>query len=538
MRWTVGQRIAVGYAVVLLLLVVVAGLGPYALFRTADSFKTAIVQLETRLVTSQEADRAFAYPNVDFLRFLATGDDEFVTRYEREMLNARQMLVETVRASSTPEMKDAWEEALRLLNAWDAKTTKAMAAKKGGRVDEALRLRGEAQPFREQLVALLNRLVDSARRSTNETTQAALAKGSSAFWAILAVAGLALASGTVIAWTLTRSIVGPLRELETTARRISQRDLEARAAAGNSREIAMLAETFNTMAGNLDSLLGQIRAAAKDIASATAEILAATTQQASGTAEEATAVQETSTTVDEVKQTAQVTAQKARAVAESTQKTAQVSQDGRRAVEESVKGTQEAKARMEALAERILVLSEQGQAIGEIMATVNDLAEQSNLLAVNAAIEAAKTGEAGKGFAVVAAEVKGLAEQSKQATAQVRGILNEIQKATQAAVMAAEQGVKASEAGVAVAANAGDAIRVLTEGLTESAQAAQQILASAQQQAGGMDQVAVAMAIIRQASTQNLASTRQVERAAQDLNTLAGRLKALVAASGNERRTG
>jgi len=89
-----------------------------------------------------------------------------------------------------------------------------------------------------------------------------------------------------------------------------------------------------------------------------------------------------------------------------------------------------------------------------------------------------------------------------------------------------------------VAAKAGDAIRVLTEGLTESAQAAQQILASAQQQAGGMDQVAVAMANIRQASTQNMASTRQVERAAQDLNTLAGRLKALVAVSGNQRGTG
>jgi methyl-accepting chemotaxis protein len=193
---------------------------------------------------------------------------------------------------------------------------------------------------------------------------------------------------------------------------------------------------------------------------------------------------------------------------------------------------------MEAIAERILALSEQGQAIGEIIASVNDLAEQSNLLAVNAAIEAARAGEAGKGFAVVAAEVKALAEQSKQATAQVRGILNEIQRATQAAVMAAEQGVKASEAGVGTAAKVGDAIRLLTESVTESAQAAQQILVSAQQQAAGMDQIALAMQNIQQASTQNMASTRQVERAAQDLNELAGRLKALVAASGNERRTG
>jgi methyl-accepting chemotaxis protein len=104
--------------------------------------------------------------------------------------------------------------------------------------------------------------------------------------------------------------------------------------------------------------------------------------------------------------------------------------------------------------------------------------------------------------------------------------------------MAAEQGVKASEAGVGVAGRGGEAIRLLAESLTESAQAAQQILVSAQQQVAGVDQVAVAMQNIQQASTQNMASTRQVERAAQDLNELAGRLKALVTASGNQRSTG
>ena len=479
MKWTLG-RIMVGYSVIISLLVVVAGVGMYALSHTGEMFKTAIFQLDTRLVTSQEADRAFASPNVDFLRFLATGDDDFLKRYERGMLNVRQMFVEFARTSSTREMKAVWEEALNILNAWDAKATHAMAAKKAGRVDEALRFRGEAQPFRDQLVALLNRQVDSSRRNANEAMQVALAEGSRAFWVILAVAGLALASGTIIAWALIRAFTGPLRT------------------------------TIGTLA------------------SACSEILTATTQQASGTAEEAAAVQETSTTVDEVKQTAQVAMQKAKAVAETGQKTAQVSQDGRRSVEESIKGIQETKGRMEALAERILALSEQAQAIGEIIATVNDLAEQSNLLAVNAAIEAAKAGEAGKGFAVVATEVKGLAELSKQATAQVRTILNEIQRATQAAVMAAEQGVRASEAGVGLAAKAGETIRLLNDSLTESAQAAQQILVSAQQQAAGMDQVALAMQNIHQSSSQNMVSTRQVERAAQDLNELARRLTTLV----------
>src|SRR3982074_1011373 len=112
---------------------------------------------------------------------------------------------------------------------------------------------------------------------------------------------------------------------------------------------------------------------------------------------------------------------------------------------------------MEAIAESMMRLSEQTQTIGQIIATVEDLAAQSNLLAVNAAIEAAKAGEHGKGFSVVAQEVKSLGEQSRQATTQVRTILSDVQKATTTAVMATEQGSKAVEAGTRQTEAAGEA---------------------------------------------------------------------------------
>jgi methyl-accepting chemotaxis protein len=175
--------------------------------------------------------------------------------------------------------------------------------------------------------------------------------------------------------------------------------------------------------------------------------------------------------------------------------------------------------------ESILALAEQAQAIGEIIATVNDIAEQTNLLALNAAIEASRAGEHGRGFGVVATEVKTLADQSKKATEQVRQILGEIQKATSAAVMTTEACSRSVNGTMKVIAQAGDSIRSLSDIISQAAEAAAQIAASAGQQATGTAQIHLAMKNINQVTSQNLSSTRQMEQAAKDLSLLGGRLK-------------
>ena len=262
-------------------------------------------------------------------------------------------------------------------------------------------------------------------------------------------------------------------------------------------------------------------------ASAT-ELTASVVQIVSSTTETATAVNETTATVEQVKQTVQLANQKAKQVSDGAQQTAQVAQSGRQAVEEMIGGMNRIREQTASTAESIVKLSEQSQVIGEIIATVNDLAEQSNLLAVNAAIEAAKAGDQGKGFAVVAQEIKSLAQQSKQATAQVRAILGDIQKATGAAVIATDLSGKAVEAGAQQSDAAGEAIRMLEESIVEAAQAALQIVASSQQQLMGMNQVALAMDNIKQANTQNMVGIRQAEAAAQNLHELGIKLKQLV----------
>jgi len=302
--------------------------------------------------------------------------------------------------------------------------------------------------------------------------------------------------------------------------------------------LIVLGRSLNDTTASLRDMTIQIRDTASKLSSAAAEILATTSQQAVGATQQAAAVSETTSTVQEVRQTAEQSADRARLVSEMVQDSTGVAGHGLRAVQDTVAGMDSVKEQVGSIAETILSLSEQTQQIGEIIATVNDIADQSNLLALNAAIEAARAGEAGKGFAVVAGEVRSLAEQSRQATEQVREILGEIQKAANTAVMVTEEGTKRADAGMQQVQTAGEAIRTIGEHVQKVAQAAQQIAVSANQQLAGMDQIAAAMDSINQASAQSQAGTQQMEQAAQSLNQLAAQLARIVEQYGLDGATG
>jgi methyl-accepting chemotaxis protein len=438
------------------------------------------------------------------------------------------------------------------------KTADAQALILGVQNDRYLKVRAAAGNLGTETQNRAQAALVEAEQTTNQATLLFLVLG---VVALLSSVGLGLFLGRIIATPLTAisgiatRIAGgdlavgttPMQsadevgELSRTFARMVARQQEmagviAQVAQGNLRvqvvpqsDRDVLGGALATMVTNLRGILQDIHGATNVLAAAASEIMAASTQVAAGATETATAVSQTTTTVEEVKQTALLASEKARYVADSAQRSAQVSHAGTRSVDEAIGGMERIRTQMEQIAESIVRLSEQGQAIGEIIASVNDLAEQSNLLAVNAAIEAAKAGDHGRGFAVVAQEVKSLAEQSKQATAQVRGILSDIQKATSSAVMATEQGSKAVEAGASQSGEAGESIRVLAESIGEATAAATQIAASSQQQLVGMDQVAQAMENIKQASVQNVASTRQVESSAAGLHELGQKLRLVVA---------
>ncbi|MGK2858636.1 MAG: methyl-accepting chemotaxis protein [Thermoanaerobaculia bacterium] len=399
-----------------------------------------------------------------------------------------------------------------------------------GKADEARALAIEAQNERyARIRELLQKLDDELFEYRNARIAESKHLFTGAIRILFAITAGMILFSLVMVWLMNRLIAVPLQAATTLAGRIAAGDLTERfVPEERSDEVGQLQRALTSMVENLRGLNKELQGGVGVLAASSSEILTTVSQISAGAVETAAAVNETSSTAEEVKQTAHLSNEKAKTVQDRARKVADVSDAGLLAVTQTVDVMGHIRVQMESIAESVVRLSEQGQSIGEIIATVNDLAEQSNLLAVNAAIEATRAGEFGKGFAVVAQEVKSLAEQSRLATTQVRGILMEVQKATSAAVMATEQGSKAVAAGLKQATNAGESIRSLSVGVGEASQAATQIAASSQQQLIGMDQIASAIGNIGQATTQNMAGMKELEASARSLEMMGGRLKALV----------
>jgi len=263
------------------------------------------------------------------------------------------------------------------------------------------------------------------------------------------------------------------------------------------------------------------------LSSASSEILTVTTQLATASSQTASTVNDTSDTVEGVRKKTDIVILKSKSVSEKAMKAITVSGEGQKSVQEILDGMNHIQRQMDTIGMSVIKLSEQSQAIGEIIATVTDISEQSNLLAVNASIEAAKAGDFGKGFAVVAHEIHNLAEQSKQATANIRTILTDIQRGVSSTVVSTEQGTRSVADAVRLTSDAREAIEVLTRSIADSSREAIEITSSIQEQAAGVDQISLAMEKIRDAAQKNLEITRKAEKTAEDLHELGVRLKKL-----------
>jgi len=490
---TIGKKIIGGYAVVMLLLLIAVTTGYYTINLVQDKYSGFIDVDDKQIEDVNYLELIVESEIADYRGFLLHPDmqkeylDGLQEQYRLFAETTARLRTSILSHGDSGEQLSMMDDIISLQNKYKQAQEQIITVSQANLTDAIAMNAKEVVPLREELGNKISQFHDLQMKLEVQKRADVTATAKNLLLVMIVVSFAALITGLAIGFYVTRSITRQLR--------------------------------------NATAL----------ISSSSAEILATTTQLASNASETATAVSETTATTEEVKQTSRLSGEKASYVSQSSQKAASVAQLGKEAVAQNVEAINKIKYQAELVAQSIVKLSEQSQTIGDITATVNDLAEQSNLLAVNAAIEAAKAGEQGKGFGVVAGEIKNLSEQSKQATAQVKNILIDIQKSTSAAVMATEQAGKAVEAGVKQAAVAGESIKNLAETVMEASQAATQVAASSQQQLVGIDQISKAMENIKQATQQNVAGAKQAERAAQDLNELGQKLKAMVEESKIER---
>ncbi|MFN3267417.1 MAG: methyl-accepting chemotaxis protein [Deinococcales bacterium] len=322
-----------------------------------------------------------------------------------------------------------------------------------------------------------------------------------------------------------RAIIGYQTQMAKVASAISQGDLRQEVTPISSEDT--LGKAFMDMTQNLTKLLEELQKGALALSSASVQVRSSSKQQTSSMSGQFAAIAQTTATVEEVQTTTAQALEYAIQTREAASAIRQVVELGVQATTSADQSMAEIKARVGDIAENILALSEQTQAIGEIIVTVSKLADQSNLLSLNAAIEAARAGEHGKGFSVVALEIRALAEGSKNATQRVRDLLSQIQSSTNSAVMTTEQGIKVAEAGVESIARVSEVIAQLNKAIENAAQNAQMISASVQQHSVGMNQIADAMSHLKQNAEATLHTAQQNQSAADELAALAERLKNL-----------
>jgi methyl-accepting chemotaxis protein len=343
---------------------------------------------------------------------------------------------------------------------------------------------------------------------------------------------------SVLSWTLglfTGLILiyfywvsGRLRRMGEFAQAVAQGELVRTLDDLADDDLGRLAEALRSMSQRTGRVVSQLQDASRSLSTASADLFDSSSRQAANASKQAASVSEMGATVAELRETFNQATSKAESVIELARKSEESSSGGADAVRESIDGMGQIQAQVSAIAQTISGLVTRTDQIDAIIDVVNDLAEQSNVLALNAGIEAARAGEHGRGFAVVAREVRSLAERSKESTAQVRAILQDIKLAGREAVRAIEEGSRRAESGMSVSNAAGEAIRRLGDAIAASSASAMQIASSTRQQSVGVEQIWQATKEIDRIATETANGIQQLEMAAANMKALSATMTEIV----------
>ncbi len=479
--WTFNQKVTAGFAAVVTLAAVTGAISVYALHAVVVSKDRVITVNARNLADAAMLDSAVDRHVASFRGFLLTGEKSFLEQGAPAQREVEELVHHLQNQVDTGESKRLVAEIDQAQSAYKQAQDGVIALiGNGNGVRTAALFEKEALPKRDALAKIVKAFTDREEHLLQERMRASSDRASLATTLVSILAVLAVVLAAVVAF--------------------------------------LLASTLSR----------QIGSAVQHVQSSSTELQTAANQQASGAKESATAMNEIATTISELLATSRQIAESAQHVAHIAQETAAAARTGDQTVEKTQDAIGSIRAQVDVIVGHMLDLGKKSQQIGSVLDIINELAEQTNILSINATIEAAGAGEAGKRFAVVGDEIRKLADRVAGSTKEIRGLIEEIRSAVNTTVMATEGGSKAVDAGLRHFAEVTGALRQITGLVTATTDAAREIELSTKQQTTAVEQVNSAVTGAAQATRETEASSTQTLQTATQLASLSRELSRII----------
>jgi methyl-accepting chemotaxis protein len=328
--------------------------------------------------------------------------------------------------------------------------------------------------------------------------------------------------------TSVNTIITVVRAGSLVMEELAKGDLTVRMDGEFKNDFRTYQESINGLGESLEKLVTEITDAVAATASASAEISSSSEEMASGTQEQSSQTAEVASAIEQMSSTILETTRNAGHASQAALNAGATAKEGGKVVNETVEGMIRIENVVKQSARTVQELGKSSDQIGEIIQVIDDIADQTNLLALNAAIEAARAGEQGRGFAVVADEVRKLAERTAKATKEIAGMINQIQRDTNGAVESMQQGTIEVEKGKALAEKAGQSLREIIQGAEQVVQIVTQVAKASQEQTSASEQISKNIEMISNVTHESATGVEQIARAAGDLNHLTENLQNLI----------
>jgi methyl-accepting chemotaxis protein len=326
------------------------------------------------------------------------------------------------------------------------------------------------------------------------------------------------------------AIYEPVNEAITALEKVAAGDFTVKITKEYSGDHEKIKNSINNVTASLGKTITEVSRVVTAAANAAGEISSSTEEMAAGANEQSSQASEVASAVEQMTRTIFETTKNTTTAAEASKNAGRVAKEGGRVVEQTIEGMIRISDVVKKSSETVEELGKSSNEIGEIIQVIDDIADQTNLLALNAAIEAARAGEQGRGFAVVADEVRKLAERTSKATQEIAGMIKHIQKDTEGAVKSMQQGTKEVENGRSLAEKAGDSLKEIITGADRVTDIVTQVAAASEEQSRASEQITQNTELITNVTQQSATGVRQIAHAAEELNQLTGNLQSLISA--------